>query len=291
MSAIVDSVILGIIEGITEFLPISSTGHLIIAGHLLNFEGPTAETFEIFIQLGAILAVVVLYWKRFLGLLSFSDKGGLSGWSGLTKIGAACAPAFFFGFLLHGFIKRHLFSSFTVAIGFIVGAVLFILVEKRKNTAEIESPELITIRDAFVIGLFQCLALWPGMSRSGSTIIGGLLVKCSRKAAAEFSFLVAVPVMCAAVGLDMLKSYKLLTSSDIPLFAVGFIVSFLTAIVAIRGFLGFLGKYTLIPFAIYRIVAGILILVLSGGHLAGAFSYNEGSTTPVQGDVQAIATH
>ncbi|MCB0311609.1 MAG: undecaprenyl-diphosphate phosphatase, partial [Bdellovibrionales bacterium] len=220
--------------------------------------------------LGAILAVVLLYWRRLLGLLEMGDRQGwkqskgFSGITGLLKLFLACLPAFFFGALLHDYIKEHLFSSMTVALALLVGGVIMIVVERRKMQPQVNSIESITYRQSFLIGLFQCLALWPGMSRSASTIVGAMLLGIDRRTSAEFSFLVAVPVMFAAVGYDALKSYSLLSFSDLPVFVVGFLVSFASAVVAIKFFLRLLGSHTLIPFGVYRILLGILVILFVG---------------------------
>lgn len=253
----------GLVEGLTEFLPVSSTGHLILVGDLIQFTGDKAETFDIFIQLGAILAVVVLYFNRFLGLLDFRSRTSFRGWDGLWKLAVACLPAFVLGALLHGLIKRLLFAPLPVACALIVGGVIMLIVERRHSNPSVEEVEEISYTKAFGIGLFQCLALWPGMSRSASTIIGGMILGTSRRAAAEFSFLVAVPVMVAATSFDMLKSYRLLSHEDIPVFAIGFVVSFLTAIAAIKFFMALLNRWTLVPFGVYRILLGTLAIALT----------------------------
>lgn len=256
------AIILGIIEGLTEFIPVSSTGHMIIVGDWLKFKSDTAATFEIFIQLGAILAVVVLYRQRFLSLFD-KKASGLSGTDGIKKIAIACIPAFILGFLFHSIIKEHLFSVTTVAWALIVGGVVMIVVERRLDGGSSSKDlDFITPRQALKIGLFQCFALWPGMSRSASTIIGGLLCGVSRVAAAEFSFIIAVPVMCAAVGYDLLKSASQIAVSDISFFAVGFIVSFFVAVIAIKFFIELLKRFTLVPFGWYRIALGSLLLII-----------------------------
>lgn len=270
------AIILGIIEGLTEFIPVSSTGHMIIVADWLKFKGDTAATFEIFIQLGAILAVVVLYKERFQALTKgTAPLGGrphtesMSGFEGIKKIVIACIPAFILGFLFHSIIKEHLFSVITVAWALIVGGVAMIVIERRLGSQVDEEVkqshdqlDQITTKQALQIGLFQCFALWPGMSRSASTIIGGLLSGVSRVAAAEFSFIIAVPVMCAAVGYDLLKSASAIAVSDLSFFAIGFIVSFFVAILAIKFFIGLLKRFTLAPFGWYRIVLGALLLLV-----------------------------
>lgn len=258
-------VILGIVEGITEFLPISSTGHMILVGEWLGFTGETAETFEVFIQLGAILSVLVLYFQRFLRLIpgSQSSSTGFAGVRGLMLLIVACIPVSLLGLVFRDFIRDHLFSSFTVALALIVGGVAMIVLEYLPRNTKVRDLDSLSLRDAVVVGIFQCFALWPGMSRSASTIIGGLLRGLERTVAAEFSFLVAVPVMCAAVGWDLLKSINHLSSGDIPLFGIGFLVSFVVALIAIRSFLHVLKRFTLAGFGYYRIAVGCIVLLLN----------------------------
>jgi len=269
------AVILGIIEGLTEFLPVSSTGHLIIAGHLLGFTDETADTFEVFIQLGAILAVVVLYWRRFVALLPYESSGGvenrresaITGWNGIVKLAAACAPVFVLGLLARDAIKAYLFSPTPVAWALIVGGIVMIFVDRDHRAARGERVGLddISLKQAVGIGCLQCFALWPGISRSGATIIGGLACGLERRAAAEFSFLVAVPVMAVATVFDLLKSLSHLSSDVFVPFLVGFIVSFIVAIAAIRAFVAFLGSFSMLPFGVYRVVLGVVLLALGVG--------------------------
>ncbi len=272
-SSLVVAALLGIVEGLTEFLPVSSTGHLILAGKALGFTGPVADSFEIFIQLGAILAVVVLYFDRFRNLLrglftdgiQFKSAPEFTGASGLAKIALACAPAFVMGALFHKKIKEFLFTPGSVAAALIVGGAIMLLVDNKRREERTTSLEDISYRQAFLLGIFQCCALWPGVSRSGSMLVGGLLLGLSRSVAAEFSFLVAVPVMFAATALDLVKSRELLSQSDLGLFAVGFVVSFITAVFAIRTFMTLLKRINLHPFAIYRIAFGALVLAMLHG--------------------------
>ncbi|WP_319584770.1 undecaprenyl-diphosphate phosphatase [uncultured Pseudodesulfovibrio sp.] len=255
------AIVLGIVEGLTEFLPISSTGHLIIAGHLLNFTGPKAETFEIVIQLGAILAVVVLYWDRFVGLL-FPDKSRkFSGVYGLWLLFLTSLPASVLGLLTHHYIKEYLFSPTTVAVALAVGAILIFVVEGMEKKSTTLTLDEITPKTALGIGFFQCLALWPGFSRSASTIMGGMLLGAKRTVAAEYSFIAAVPIMFAATGYDFLKNYALFESGDLIFLLIGFVVSFIAAWLAVKGFIVLLGRLTLRPFAIYRIILAALILL------------------------------
>ena len=261
-SELVTAALLGIVEGLTEFLPISSTGHLILVGKLLEFEGPKAQTFEVFIQLGAILAVVVLYWKRFLGLLSAKREPGLVGINGIIKLAIACFPLALLGLLFHKKIKLYLFAPKPVAAALILGGIVMLLVERKRVEPRVQHLDELSYADALKTGLFQCFAMWPGVSRSGSMIVGGMLCGLSRSIAAEFSFLVAVPMMVMATGYDLWKSREFLSSADVPVFAVGFIVSFLSALLAIRFFIALLRAGTLTPYAIYRILLGVAVLLL-----------------------------
>lgn len=255
------ALIMGIVEGLTEYLPISSTGHLILVGSWLGFTGETAKTFEIFIQLGSILAIAVLYRHRFYSFLTLSQfqKKGLN----LLHIFFGILPAFILGFALHDLIKNTLFSPYVVVFALLAGAILMIAAQLAKRKVTAESLDQLTYRQAFLIGMFQTLALWPGFSRAGATISGGLLLGTSYKTAAEFSFLVAVPVMIGATGLDLIKSLDVLRPQDFGIFAIGFVTAFVVAMIAVVTFLKVLNRWKLIPFAIYRILlAGILFYFL-----------------------------
>lgn len=255
----IDAIILGIVEGLTEFLPISSTGHLILAGHLLGSEGDTASTFEVFIQLGAILAVVFLYKERFRMLFQFNGQDKtFSGFHGWKLLAITSLPAMIMGFLLHDVIKAQLFNPTSVTWALGIGGLILILVERFSVTASTQTLDHITPRQALRIGLFQCLALWPGVSRAASTIIGGLYSGLDRKLAAEYSFIAAVPIMFMATSYDLLKSLDKLQPSDISIFALGFVVAFLSAIVAIKFFIHLLQRWTLSPFGVYRIAIALL---------------------------------
>lgn len=256
------AILLGILEGLTEFIPVSSTGHLILLGDFLSFTGPQADTFSIFIQLGAILAVVWLYAERFKKFLKVSNFKESDFQSECLKLATACFPVLVAGVLFHSTIKSVLFAPRPVAIALIVGGVLLILVELKKNKSDTQSIDEITTKQALAIGLFQCLALWPGMSRSGSCIIGGRLFGLKNIVAAEFSFIIAVPVMFAAVSYDLFKSFNNLALDNISIFAVGFIVAGFTAVFAIKFFLRLLERLSLAPFGIYRIALGLLVLIL-----------------------------
>jgi undecaprenyl-diphosphatase len=264
MLDIFKAVLLSIVEGLTEFIPVSSTGHMIIVGDLINFKSDIAETFEIFIQLGAILAVVYLYPHRFLNLLKsdVDSRRSFEGREGIKRLALASFPAFFLGAFLHSTIKEYLFHPYPVAFGLFTGGLAIIIIESRYRVPKVVDLNQLTYKQVFLIGIAQCLALWPGMSRSASTIIGGLLVGLSRTVAAEFSFLLAVPVMCGAVGYDLLKSYSVITVSTIPIFAIGFFISFVVAILAVKLFMSLLSRIDMKPFGYYRLVLGGFIIVL-----------------------------
>ncbi|GIO92392.1 MULTISPECIES: undecaprenyl-diphosphate phosphatase [Paenibacillus] len=256
MSDVVKAIILGIIEGLTEFLPVSSTGHLILAGSLLNFEGDAATTFKIVIQLGAVMAVLILYWKRYLAIgtnlirMDFSRSRGLN----VIHMILAMLPALIVYLLLKDTIKSHLFGPTPVLIGLVAGAVLMIIAARSRRTETADTMDRINYKQAFGIGLFQCLALWPGFSRSGSTISGGLLLGTSQKAAADFTFLISVPVMFGATLLDLYDSRDLLSSDDLVLMLIGFVTSFLVAMIAVVTFIKLIKRLRLEWFALYRFV-------------------------------------
>ena len=255
------AVVLGIVEGLTEFLPVSSTGHLIISGYLLDFTGPKAETFEIVIQLGAILAVVLLYRERFLGLIRPKPGVRFSGRRGIWLLVLTSLPASVVGLIAHRAIKDYLFGPITVAWALGVGAVLILIVERIRKEPDLFALDDMTPLLAFGVGLFQCLALWPGFSRSAATIMGGMLLGLDRKTAAEYSFIAAVPIMFAATGYDFLKNYTMFQVGDLIFLAIGFVVSFLAAWVAVKGFIILLGRLTLRPFAWYRLAVAPLVLL------------------------------
>ncbi len=248
------ALILSIVEGLTEFLPVSSSGHLILVGELLNFVGERAATFEVVIQLGAIMAVVVLYWKRFWGLVRPRPYVRFAGMRGIWLLFLTSLPASVMGLLFHSMIKEYLFRPATVLVALVAGAVCMILVERRKRRPTCISLDDMTPRLALGIGCFQCLALWPGFSRSASTIMGGMLLGAKRSLATEYSFIAAVPIMVAATGFDMLKSLSLFSVADIPFFAVGILGSFISALLAVKVFVALVGRMTLAPFAVYRLL-------------------------------------
>ncbi|QYR19509.1 undecaprenyl-diphosphate phosphatase [Paenibacillus sp. sptzw28] len=261
---IVTAVIQGIVEGLTEFLPVSSTGHLILTGRLLGFTGDKADTFEIIIQLGAILAVAVIYWRRLLGLLGLAKVGTDS--AGATRLNLihvilACFPAMLMGLIFQSIIKKYLFSPYTVLIGLVVGGIFMLIGQKMQPKVEAEGIDQLSYRQALLIGMFQCLSLWPGFSRSGATIAGGMLVGASYRAATNFSFLIAIPIMFAATGYELLKNYHSLSAADAGFFATGFVVSFVVALAAVMTFLKLLARLKLAPFAYYRFVLAAVFLI------------------------------
>jgi undecaprenyl-diphosphatase len=270
---ILKAIILGIVEGLTEFAPVSSTGHMIIVDDMwLQSEQfltkYVANTFKIVIQLGSILAVVVVFRERFydlLGLKKLDSKKTADGKKGLklTHVIVGLIPAGVLGVLFEDYIDEYLFSLETVLIGLVVGAFLMIAADlfgsKKPKT---DSIDQITYKQALSVGLIQCLSLWPGFSRSGSTISGGVLLGMSHRAAADFTFIMAVPIMAGASFLSLLKNWQYFSIEALPFFAAGFISAFIFALVSIRFFLKLINKIKLMPFAIYRIVLALVIYVL-----------------------------
>lgn len=290
---LIKAIILGMVEGLTEFAPVSSTGHMIIVDDMwLRTEqmlgSPyVANTFKVVVQLGSILAVVVVFWNRFMELLGlsrfFGKKESASERSGaltmaedgsfqprqithsgsrlkLGQVIVGLIPAGILGVLLENYIDDYLFSTATVLIGLVVGAVLMIVADRfAPKRAKVETVDQITYKQAFVIGLFQCLSIWPGFSRSGSTISGGVLLGLSYRAAADFTFIMAVPIMAGASALSLVKNLQYFTPPVLPFFIVGFISAFLFALLSIRFFLKLINRVKLVPFAVYRIVLAIVI--------------------------------
>jgi len=254
------ALILGIVEGLTEFLPVSSTGHLIIAGDLLGFTDERAKVFEIAIQLAAILAVVWEYRAKIAQVL-----GGLlrepSAQRFVFNLLVAFMPAAVLGLLFSKAIKAYLFNPITVATAFIVGGLLILWAERRRHQVRVLSVEAMTWKDALKVGCAQALALIPGTSRAGATIIGGLFFGLERRTATEFSFFLAIPTMFAATFYDVYKHRELLNINDIPLFAVGGLASFVCAFLAVRGLLRYISHHDFSLFAWYRIAFGILVLI------------------------------
>jgi undecaprenyl-diphosphatase len=253
--------VLGLVEGATEFIPVSSTGHLIVVGNWLGFTGASASTFEIFIQLGAILAIVWLYRVRLLRAVAQARHDGQSR-RFLGNLLIAFMPAAVVGFLAHDWIKERLFHPSVVAAALIIGGILILLIERWAPATRIRDVMEVPPRTALGIGLAQVLSLIPGTSRSGATILGGYTLGLSRIAATEFSFFLAIPVMLAATLFDLLKSWQTLIPADGPVFAVGFLVSFMSALFVVRAFLSFVSHHSFRAFAWYRIAFGALVLLL-----------------------------
>ncbi len=253
------AIILSIVEGLTEFLPVSSTGHLILASTVLDFTGEKADTFNVVIQLGAILAVVVLYWKRFWGLLIPAPDTRFAGTRGIYLLIITSIPACVLGLLAHSSIKKHLFTPETVLMALVVGAICMIFAEKRTHQVKYASLDDMDVKLALGIGCFQCLALWPGFSRSAATIMGGMLLGAKRQLAAEYSFIAAVPIMVAATGYDVLKNWHLFTPDDVGFFALGMVGSFVAALLAVKVFVSLISHVTLVPFAVYRLILAPLV--------------------------------
>ena len=257
---LVKAAIMGIVEGLTEFLPVSSTGHLILTGSLLGMRGDAVKTFEIAIQTGAILAVIIVYRRR-LGdaLLGFGREPRATRL--IANIVIGFLPAGFIGLFLYKTIKAHLFNAPVVAGAFIVGGLIIMAVEHRlKPATRITRLDDLTPLDALKVGFVQCLGMIPGTSRSGATIIGGMLLGLSRQVATEFSFFLAIPTLVAAGGYSLWKTRDLLSGADLPLFAVGFLVSFLAAWACVRWLLRYVATHTFVPFAWYRIAFGLVVL-------------------------------
>lgn len=271
---ILKAIIIGIVEGITEFLPVSSTGHMIIVGNLIGFkEGimPAAlysknylDMFEVVIQLGAILAIIFLYWNKMKdSFKNFSPSKPKSGFKFWFNIFVACIPAGVLGMLFHDKIKAKLFYPLPVSIALVVGAIWMIIAEKKyRRKFTTRTIDDITVKQAIVIGCFQCLSLWPGMSRSASTIIGGWISGLSTVAAAEFSFFLALPVMIGASALSLWKHSAALNVVQVVALIAGFIVSFIVALVVVDKFVTFLKKKPMKVFAIYRVFVGVILLML-----------------------------
>lgn len=259
MSDIIKAIILSIVEGLTEFLPISSTGHLILVNHWIEFKGSFANTFDVIIQFGAILSVVLLYWPK-LYPFKKSKRDTKNAFKMWYKVLIAFIPAMIFGALLSDTIEEHFFNPITVAIMLVLGGFVIIILENRKKIYKFESIDDMSYKTAFFIGLFQCLAMIPGTSRSAATIIGAMLLGSSRKAAAEFSFFLAVPTMAAATVYSILKKGIYFNSSELLILLLGVFVSFIVALAVITVFMNYIKKKDFKLFAYYRIILGVFIL-------------------------------
>jgi len=261
IALLIKAAVMGVVEGLTEFLPISSTGHLILAGALLGFDDDKAKVFDIAIQTGAIFAVILVYWQRLsrtVRALPYSrDAQRFS-----FNVFLGFLPAVVLGLLLGKAIKAHLFTPTVVATTFILGGLVILWAERRPASAvRIRNVEDMRGRDALKVGLVQCLAMIPGTSRSGATIIGGMLLGLSRQAATDFSFFLAIPTLIGAGAYSLYKERALLSLADLPMFAVGLVVSFLSAWVCVRWLLRYVASHSFVPFAWYRIVFGGVVLL------------------------------
>ena len=264
IALLIKAAVMGIVEGLTEFLPISSTGHLILAGSLLEMDDAKAKVFDIAIQTGAIFAVILVYWQKIratvVGLPTEKQAQRLA-----LNVLVAFVPAVILGLLFGKTIKAHLFNPVVVATAFIVGGFIILWAENRhKNnstSARVEDADTMTLMDALKVGLVQCLAMIPGTSRSGATIIGGMLLGLSRKAATDFSFYLAIPTLIGAGVYSLYKERALLSLADLPMFGVGLLFSFLSAWICIRWLLQYIASHSFVVFAWYRIVFGLLVLL------------------------------
>ena len=260
----VKAAIMGVVEGLTEFLPVSSTGHLILAGSLLDFTGEKVKVFEIAIQTGAIFAIILIYWPRLrdtaTGLTTNRQAQRFA-----LNVAVAFVPAVVLGLLFGKVIKAHLFTPLVVASTFILGGLIILWVERRRQPpVRVHGVDDMTTMDALKVGLVQCLALVPGTSRSGATIIGGMLFGLSRKAATEFTFFLAIPTLIGAGAYSLYKERALLSTADLPLFAIGLLCSFLSAWLCVRWLLRYVSTHDFVPFAWYRIAFGVVVLITAG---------------------------
>ena len=255
---------LGVVEGLTEFLPISSTGHLILASDLLDFNDAKGKVFEVFIQTGAMLAIIWEYRKRFWDVLSsaFQDQKSQRF---IINVAIAFVPAAVLGLAVGALIKEHLFQPVPVALAFIVGGLAILWAERRDHHQRIASVDEMTWMDALKVGCAQCFALIPGTSRSGATIVGGMLFGLSRKAATEFSFFLAIPTLIAAGAYDLAKNRALFSAGDIPVIGVGLLASFLSAFLCVRWLLRYIAGHDFTIFAWYRIAFGAIVLLTAWG--------------------------
>jgi undecaprenyl-diphosphatase len=265
MPILLIALILGIVEGVTEFLPVSSTGHLILATELLGFDAAKWSAFNVIIQLGAILAIVVLYWRTFWAVLEGMIKGQAVSWRFVRNVAFGFLPSAVLGFLLINKIEALLGDPKVVAVAFILGGIAILLIERMVKRMDIVGVAEMPVRTAVGVGIVQCLAMIPGVSRSGATIMGGLSLGLERRTAAEFSFFLAVPTMLGATTLELIKHHHDILAGahgvGFGAVAVGFVVSFLVAIVVVKAFVHYISRHGFAPFAWYRIIAGATALV------------------------------
>jgi undecaprenyl-diphosphatase len=264
ITLLIKAAIMGIVEGLTEFLPVSSTGHLILAGALLGFDDEKAKVFDIAIQTGAIFAVILVYWQKIRSTIVALPTDKQAQQFALNVL-IAFVPAVLLGLLFGKAIKSHLFTPVVVATTFIIGGFIILWAEKRQQTnasaVRVNSVDEMTSMDALKVGLVQCLALVPGTSRSGATIIGGMLLGLSRKAAMDFSFFLAMPTLIGAGAYSLYKERAVLSMADIPMFSVGLLFSFISAWICVRWLLRYISSHSFVPFAYYRIAFGVVVLI------------------------------
>jgi undecaprenyl-diphosphatase len=256
------SAILGLIQGLTEFLPVSSTGHLIIASSLMGLQGERIAVFEVVIQIGSMLAVIFLYRKRFQMLFFPPARKRFAGIYGLWLLFLTSLPASLAGLFLHTSLKAHLFGPLSVSLALVAGAIFILAAEARNRPARYDNLDALTPSLALGVGLFQCLALWPGFSRSTSTIMGALLLGATRVLAAEYSFLAAVPIITGAAGFSLISSAGSLHPADIPFFAIGIGVSFLASLATIKILVRLVSNISFRPFAWYRLAVASIVFLL-----------------------------
>ncbi|HKU92162.1 MAG TPA: undecaprenyl-diphosphate phosphatase [Sphingomicrobium sp.] len=265
MPILLIAIILGIVEGVTEFIPVSSTGHLILATELLGFDADKWSAFNVIIQLGAILAIVVLYWRTFWAVLEGMLKGNAVSWRFVRNILIAFLPSAILGFLLINRIEALLGNGVVVAVALILGGIAILVIEKMVKRSDVVGVAEMPLRTVVGVGLIQCLAMIPGVSRSGATILGGLSLGVERRTAAEFSFFLAIPTMLGATTLELVKHRDTLMAGasgvGFGTVAVGFVVSFVVAIVVVKAFVHYISRHGFAPFAWYRIVVGAAALV------------------------------
>lgn len=259
---LIKALFLGLIEGLTEFLPISSTGHLILFGQLIDFKSDSGRVFEVVIQLGAILAVCWLYRKKIIALIQSFISGDMHARRFAINVFVAFIPAVIIGILAVDFIKLVLFSPIVVACALIIGGLIIFAVEARKFEPKTIEATDISLKQAILVGFVQCLAMIPGTSRSGATIIGGMLSGLSRKAATEFSFFLAMPTMLGAATYDLIRNADILTSDNLLNISVGFVAAFVAALLVVKALVKFVEKHSLRAFAWYRIILGLIILIV-----------------------------
>ncbi len=260
MGDIITAILLGIVEGLTEFLPVSSTGHLILASELMGYDAAQWAMFNVVIQLGAILAVVVLYWRTFWAVVVGMARAEPTSWRFTRNILVAFLPSAFLGLAIKDLIDIMLGSPMIVAIALILGGVAILMIERIVKPGETRGVADMPFRQALGIGLVQCISMIPGVSRSGATIMGALCLGVERRTAAEFSFFLAIPTMVGATSLELFESRNALADVPFDLIGIGFVVSFFVAILVIRWFVGIVSKHGFAPFAWYRIIAGGLAL-------------------------------